>query len=534
VKERLIYCITLIKQVARSVFFALGGCLLLVTWPNALSQGADELPNEDRIAFIIGNANYEGAPQLKNPINDARSIEAQLKSLGFETYFFNDLKFAQVQELRKKLESRLKRNSVLFFYYAGHGVQLDGRNYLVTVDADAGNEEDLTNQSLYLGDVLHAIERKRPKIATVILDACRDNPNKHNKVPKSGLARVDPPTATVVFYATRPGGVAADGDDQNSPFTKALVQEMKRVNQPLEVLFRRVSTQVYKGSKGEQEPWIEGVIRDEFVISDFQPPMVVASIRPASAQSIAPVAPMPITSSASLAEATALLPEVIQEVSQAATLSAAESSASKGLSYSQALQETAKLLGTKPNGETSTAFACDEGTCLPYKTWAKSLKNQDAFEQLKKNLTKFTNSKEAKLCEFNINEDRCFQEDLSFTVISPLMLFMPRSAMKNFDISEIKTTNSGGLTFNAVLKPYRGQTPIPCYKTEGRIEFSNDKAELVVARFGCFGIAPSTVKSEFEVLLVNFEKREFIVKWNANMVSFGAAGFGSGIARISL
>jgi len=228
VKERLISCIALIKQVARSVFFALGGCLLLVTWPNALSQGADELPNEDRIAFIIGNANYEGAPQLKNPLNDARSIEAQLKSLGFETYFFNDLKFAQVQELRKKLETRLKRNSVLFFYYAGHGVQLDGRNYLVTVDADAGNEEDLTKQSLYLGDVLHAIERKRPKIATVILDACRDNPNKNNKVPKSGLARVDPPTATVVFYATRPGGVAADGDDQNSPFTKALVQEMKR------------------------------------------------------------------------------------------------------------------------------------------------------------------------------------------------------------------------------------------------------------------------------------------------------------------
>ena len=509
-------------------------CLLSIIGSSAISQISEELQNEDRVAFIIGNANYSGEAQLKNPLNDAESVESQLKSLGFETHSYSDLQQSQVQDLRKTLETRLKRNSVLFFYFAGHGIQLYGLNYLFTVDENTSNEDYLTNHSLYLGDVLHAIERKRPRIATVILDACRNNPSKNIKAPKAGLARVDPPTATVVFYATRPGGVAADGEDHNSPFTKALVQEMKRVNQPLEVTFRRVSSQVYKGSKGEQEPWIEGVIREEFVISDFQPPVLVSSITAPSALSIAPVATLPITASASIAVATGLLPEVIQEVSQAATLTAAESSAAKGLSYSQALQETAKLLETKPNGETSTAFACDEGTCLPYKTWAKSLKNQDAFEQLKKNLTKFTSSKEAKLCEFNINEDRCFQEDLSFTVISPLMLFMPRSAMKNFDISKIKTTNSGGLTFDAVLKPYRGQTLIPCYKTEGRIEFSNDKAELVIARFGCFGIAPSTVKSEFEVLLVNFEKREFIVKWNANMVGFGAAGFGSGIARMSL
>jgi hypothetical protein len=150
------------------------------------------------------------------------------------------------------------------------------------------------------------------------------------------------------------------------------------------------------------------------------------------------------------------------------------------------------------------------------------------------NLTKFTSSKEAKLCEFNINEDRCFQEDLSFTVVSPLMLFMPRTAIKSFDISDTKITNSGGLTFNAIFKSYRGKTSIPCYKTEGRMEFSNDKAELVVARFGCFGIAPSTVKSEFEILLVDFDKREIIVKWNTHMVSFGAAGFGGGTARMSL
>jgi uncharacterized caspase-like protein len=207
---------------------------------------------------------------LKNPLNDATAIERQLASLGFETKSYKDLKVAEVSGLRQQMESRLKRNSVLFFYYAGHGVQIDGRNYLLPVDATLNDGDKASQESLYLGDILHAIERMRPKIAVVILDACRDNPfkdQKNSSTAKKGLARVDPPTSTVVFYATRPGGTAQDGDDENGVFTKALLQEIVKPEQPLEVLFRRVSTAVYKNSKGEQEPWVEGVIREEVVLT---------------------------------------------------------------------------------------------------------------------------------------------------------------------------------------------------------------------------------------------------------------------------
>ena len=229
------------------------------------AQGA-----EDRVAFIIGNGGYPKSLALKNPLNDATAIEKQLSNLGFETKSYKDLKVAEVSGLRQQMETRLKRNSVLFFYYAGHGVQIDGRNYLLPVDATLNDGDKASQESLYLGDVLHAIERMRPKIAVVILDACRDNPfkdQKNSSASKQGLARVDPPTSTVVFYATRPGGTAQDGDDENGVFTKALLQEIVKPEQPLEVVFRRVSTSVFKSTKSEQEPWIEGVIREEFVIA---------------------------------------------------------------------------------------------------------------------------------------------------------------------------------------------------------------------------------------------------------------------------
>ena len=126
---------------------------------------------EDRVAFIVGNGAYPKSFALKNPLNDATAIEKQLANLGFETKSYKDLKVAEVSGLRQQMESRLKRNSILFFYYAGHGVQIEGRNYLLPVDATLNDGDKASQESLYLGDVLHAIERMRPKIAVVILDA---------------------------------------------------------------------------------------------------------------------------------------------------------------------------------------------------------------------------------------------------------------------------------------------------------------------------------------------------------------------------
>ena len=311
---------------------------------------------EDRVAFIIGNGGYPKSLALKNPLNDATAIEKQLSGLGFETKSYKDLKVAEVSGLRQQMESRLKRNSVLFFYYAGHGVQIDGRNYLLPVDATLNDGDKASQESLYLGDVLHAIERMRPKIAVVILDACRDNPFKDQKNSagaKQGLARVDPPTSTVVFYATRPGGTAQDGDQDNGVFTQALLQEMVKQEQPLEVVFRRVSTSVFKSTKSEQEPWIEGVIREEFVINQANlskpaQPLLVAVATPP--QQVEKDLTLPLDK----------LPEPPVELQVAVNAS-----------FDDAIQKI-RSIKDKINLENEpTHFACNGDICESYQSWIK-------------------------------------------------------------------------------------------------------------------------------------------------------------------
>ena len=147
---------------------------------------------EDRVAVIIGNSSYPKQAALKNPINDANAISKQLKQLGFETNLFLDVKTQDLNSIRQIIEKRVRRNTVLFFYYAGHGVQIDGRNYLIPIDTRTANSDLIAEDALYLGDILAAIEKRRPKLAAVILDACRDNPFKNDaKVSNAskGLAR---------------------------------------------------------------------------------------------------------------------------------------------------------------------------------------------------------------------------------------------------------------------------------------------------------------------------------------------------------
>ena len=328
---------------------------------------------EDRVAFIIGNSGYPKSLALKNPLNDATAIEKQLSGLGFETKSYKDLKVAEVAGLRQQMESRLKRNSVLFFYYAGHGVQIDGRNYLLPVDATLNDGDKASQESLYLGDVLHAIERMRPKITVVILDACRDNPFKDQKNSvgaKQGLARVDPPTSTVVFYATRPGGTAQDGDQDNGVFTQALLQEMVKPEQPLEVVFRRVSTSVFKSTKSEQEPWIEGVIREEFVINQanllkLAPPELVAVAKPSALPSpqVEKEPALPLV----------ILPEPPVELQVAFNAS-----------FDDAIQKI-RSIKDKINLENEpTHFACNGDICESYQSWIKKFNDGATQEIVKK------------------------------------------------------------------------------------------------------------------------------------------------------
>ena len=474
---------------------------------------------EDRVAFIIGNGGYPKSLALKNPLNDATAIEKQLSNLGFETKSYKDLKVAEVSGLRQQMESRLKRNSVLFFYYAGHGVQIDGRNYLLPVDATLNDGDKASRESLYLGDILHAIERMRPKIAVVILDACRDNPFKDQKnspAAKQGLARVDPPTSTVVFYATRPGGTAQDGDDENGVFTKALLQEIVKPEQPLEVLFRRVSTAVYKNTRGEQEPWIEGVIREEFAVARG-----VQSAKPSELK------PEPLGTVAVITQPTvpAPLPATPPPLTQSETLAMLSDDDVK-----------ARVRSIKTDLEESlpTRVICDESGCFDYTKWVGELGKSERLESLKESLKNITAQPNAKFCIFDLNRFDCPNQDpIKMSIIYPLAPILPSKVMEGFSWQDVKVTNSGGVAFKYKPLVDRKNVPGGCIESDGAMQFTRTRIDMTLSRMTCFNlIVPGSVKQNLQILMMDLSKREMLAYWDWNVISFLTYGSGRHLVKI--
>ena len=502
---------------------------------------------EDRVAFIIGNANYPKSLALKNPLNDSTAIEKQLARLGFETNSFKDLKVAEVSGLRQQIESRLKRNSVLFFYYAGHGVQIDGRNYLLPVDATLNDGDKASQESLFLGDVLHAIERMRPKIAVVILDACRDNPFKNQKNSvgaKQGLARVDPPSSTVVFYATRPGGTALDGDEDNGVFTKALLQEMVKQEQPLEVVFRRVSTSVYKSTKSEQEPWIEGVIREEFIISNatVKPFTQITSLPeslPKEAEMVSTVKPVIDQNVINLNIANTNVTTIIQPsaIPSIAETLLTQPEKIKPISWDVAVRSLKNI--NEDAQDLKTVFSCNSGECIPYKEWVKELKDVSEIEKLKKAFEDVTKNSFITACEFDINTNKCIKDDLKLNVVS-LMTPISSHFLDGIKLTNAKVTNSGGISFQGntrwgarffgLSKNYAN-----CAENSGRLEFLSDRVEFNLSRDYCLAIVPVplTAKLNLHILISDPLSKQFIVKWDWGAIALTGAGTGKGVAKLT-
>jgi hypothetical protein len=474
---------------------------------------------EDRVAFIIGNGGYPKSLALKNPLNDATAIEKQLTSLGFETKSYKDLKVAEVSGLRQQMESRIKRNSVLFFYYAGHGVQIDGRNYLLPVDASVNDGEKASKESLYLGDVLHAIERMRPKIAVVILDACRDNPfkdQKNSQAAKQGLARVDPPTSTVVFYATRPGGTAQDGNDENGVFTKALLQEIVKPEQPLEVLFRRVSNAVYKNSKGEQEPWIEGVIREEFTVASGSQSIKPPELKSEPPQTVVAVT-QPVTPSP--------LSVPLTPLTQLETLA---------MLSDDDVKARVRSIKTDSDEGLPTRVICDESGCFDYAKWVSGLGKTERLESLKESLKNLTAQPNAKFCVFDLNRFDCPNQDpIKMSIIYPLAPILPTHTSEGFTWQDVKITNSGGISFKYKPLVDRKNVPGGCIESEGAMQFSRTRIDLTLSRMTCFNLfMPGSIKQNIEVVMMDLSKREMLAYWDWNVISFLTYGSGRHLVKI--
>ena len=231
----------------------------------ALASARAQAPVDHRIAIVIGNAAYPSAP-LVNPANDAKSMREVLERMGFRVIEARDASKAQMQAAIAQAGNALTgRNGVGMLYYAGHGMQLDWRNYMVPIDARIGSAAEVASQTLDVQAVIDAFKLAGNRMNIVVLDACRDNPFAATASGK-GLAPMDAPPGTLLAYATAPGNVAEDGTAQsgNGLYTQHLARELVQPGAKIEDVFKRVRFQVRKHSQGRQVPWESTSLEDDF------------------------------------------------------------------------------------------------------------------------------------------------------------------------------------------------------------------------------------------------------------------------------
>ena len=229
-----------------------------------------QAPLDVRVALIIGNSAYANAPLL-NPANDAQAMSDVLRRLGFQVVELRDGSKTQMSAAIGKMSDTLKgKQGVGMLYYAGHGLQLDWRNYMVPVDAKLQSAADVPMQAIELSSVVDMFKAAGNRMNIVVLDACRDNPFGKDTSTAKGLAQLDAPPSTFLAYATAPGNVAEDGDEKsgNGLYTQFLLQELKRPTAKIEDVFKRVRLNVRKQSQGRQIPWESTSLEDDFFFND--------------------------------------------------------------------------------------------------------------------------------------------------------------------------------------------------------------------------------------------------------------------------
>jgi tetratricopeptide (TPR) repeat protein len=216
-----------------------------------------------RVALVIGNGRYQHAAQLPNPPNDAADIAQALRKLGFDVVEGRDLGKREMEDKIREFGRKLERADLALLFYAGHGMQVAGRNYLVPVDAKLERAGDLSLDTIEVGQILAQMEAEK-RVNLVFLDACRDNPlarsfsrslGTRSTSVGSGLAAIQSAVGTLIAYATQPENVALDGDGRNSPFTAALLKHMATPSLEISALMKRVRADVIAATHEKQVPW---------------------------------------------------------------------------------------------------------------------------------------------------------------------------------------------------------------------------------------------------------------------------------------
>ncbi len=241
------------------------------------------------MALVIGNAAYKSVSTLQNPVNDSRAIAKSLRSLGFEVIERENASREGIALAVREYGDKLRGASVGLFYFAGHGVQVKGRNYLIPVDADIAREDEVQYRSFDVNEVLDKMDSARTAVNIVVLDACRNNPFARSfKTSQTGLAQMDAPTGTLIAFATAPGSVAQDGDGSNGLYTGALLKHIAAPGVAVEQMFKRVRVDVVNASKNQQVPWESSSLNRDFTFASAAAAKpVVATLAPIPAATVA-------------------------------------------------------------------------------------------------------------------------------------------------------------------------------------------------------------------------------------------------------
>lgn len=254
---------------------AAGAATLASAWP--LRRVLAAVPAEKRVALVIGNSTYKSAP-LKNPVRDAVAVADSLRQLDYDVALRQNTTLVEMIESLREFAVKAPKSAVRLLFYAGHGIQARGRNYLLPVDQEPQSEDEIAAKAADVGEFIDRLSQIKTGLNIVVLDACRVNPFaggvivgpdgrrlKFRGVTPTGLAPLDAPVGTLVAFSTAPNGVALDGPTgEHSIYAKHLLANMGTPGLPIEQLFKRVRIGVAEETQRVQVPWESSSLTTEF------------------------------------------------------------------------------------------------------------------------------------------------------------------------------------------------------------------------------------------------------------------------------
>ena len=345
---------------------------------------------QQRVALVIGNGSYAHAPSLANPLNDAADIGAALQRLGFAVTRIVNADRAELWDGLQKFSLAASASEMAAVFYAGHGIEVDRRNFLVPVDARLLSDADVEFETVPLDLLMRAVERTRG-LRLIILDACRDNPfaaaMQRSGATRSigrGLARVEPSGETLVAYAAKEGTVAADGEGRNSPYTAALLAHLEEPGLRVDLMFRKVRDAVLASTGGRQVPFVYSSLsgKDTYLAALPEPAKTTTVSKPGDDELV----PEDLTQKQGpTTQAELLFWESVKDSQHAADIEAYLAQYPSGTYATLAQNRLARLAPSPPSNDQSAVIELDDRPQLPtkgtwetrYKHWTINLKIDD-------------------------------------------------------------------------------------------------------------------------------------------------------------